>query len=69
MQTFKFKAAKGGKIAVSTDPKGSNLPQELGPWTYMGARKIDAADGPRVGKGSADIVADLNRDGYSILPE
>lgn len=68
MNLHKFTSARGGKTAVTPDAKGVNLPVQFAPWTALGTVTVEASDGPRIGKDSAEIIKDVQRDGYSMLP-
>lgn len=64
MKLYKF--TSGGRVAVTKDKTGSNLPS--GKWKFESEMEINAGDGPRIGASSAQILAGIERDGYFIWP-
>jgi hypothetical protein len=68
MLLYIFKKGHGGQKALTADKAGSNLPQDGGPWMFEKTINIEAADGPRIGASSADIISSIEKKGYFLWP-
>ena len=67
MKLLKFTEAPGRRVALVADK--TRLPATKGTWNAAGSMDIDAKDGPRIGAGSADIIAGVERDGFFVWPQ
>ncbi len=55
-------------IAVTDNPDGNGLPVQHAPWVHKRTIEIYAGDGPRIGSSSAEIIDDIQKDGFHIWP-
>jgi len=56
-----FKGA-GSNYGFTTDPTGSNLPADKGPWTRVRDIEMNRGDGERIGVNSDDVLDAVERD-------
>lgn len=68
MQAYKFIRKGGGRVALTTDPNGANLPADE-TWAPLGPVAVSPDDPPRIGYGkSADLIAELEAKGITVWP-
>jgi hypothetical protein len=65
MLLHKFKGFSG-RIATTKDASGACLPEEDAPWLQIASCVVNVSDGPRIGASSADILRNVERDGFSM---
>jgi hypothetical protein len=56
------------RVALTSDPKGTNLPPDGAPWKQIGEINIERGQGPRIGASSDEIIELIERDGLVLWP-
>ncbi len=62
-----YKHQSGHRVAVTADQEGASLPADA-VWTPLGSTDVQAGK-PRIGKSGDEILADIEKKGYSVIPD
>jgi hypothetical protein len=68
VRLYKFAPVKGNRVALTADPKGSNLPADGAPWRKIGEISVNRGGPLRIAASEDEIIDAIEADGVLIWP-